>query len=154
MTSRKKKPLPLPDDAPATTPASHESSLTQETADTPAVPAEGGTDATPARSWQPDPFVLMTVSLGAERDSPRMRLFRSNKLNQMAIGFELRPEEKYRVRLREDGWRWREDEGVWTKQLDRERRASSQLEAERLFAEIGEAIRGDLGLEPKRAVGS
>lgn len=65
-----------------------------------------------------------------------------------------RPEQQYRERLREDGWRWREDEGVWTKQLDRERRASSQLEAERLFTEIAEAIRGDLGLEPQRGVGS
>ncbi|WP_171471174.1 hypothetical protein [Frigoriglobus tundricola] len=98
--------------------------------------------------------MLMAVSLGPDKDSPRMRLYRSNKLNQMAIKFDEKPEQCYRTQLREDGWRWREGEGVWTKQLDRERRAAGQLQAERLFAEISEAIRGDLGLEPKRGVGS
>jgi hypothetical protein len=94
----------------------------------------------------------MAVTLGPNLDSPRMRLYRSNRLNQMAIGFDERPEKEYREQLRENGWRWREDEGVWTKQLDRERRAVGHLEAERLFTEIGEAIRGDLGLEPQRGV--
>jgi hypothetical protein len=89
MPPRKKKSQPLPDDVPATLPASHESSPVQETAGAPAAPAEDGTNAAPARSWQPDPFAMMTVSLGAERDSPRMRLYRSNKLNQMAIGFDV-----------------------------------------------------------------
>ena len=154
MPPRKKKSLPLPDDAPIAQPTSHGSPATQETANTPAAPSEGDADAAPARTWQPDPVTLMTVSLGDERDSPKMRLYRSNRLNQMALGFDVRPEAQYRERLREDGWRWREDEGVWTKQLDRERRARSQLEAERLFAEIGDAIRGDLGLEPRRGVGS
>ena len=71
-----------------------------------------------------------------------MTLFRSNKLNQLAIRFDEKPEEEHRLQAsRQTGWRWREDEGVWTKQLDRERRASSQMEAERLFTEIGETIR-------------
>ena len=147
---RKQKPLPKPDHAPAvTTPPA------PETASPPAAPAEvTPTNSSPTRAWQPDPFVLMAVSLGAERTSPRMRLYRSNRLNQMAIQFDERPEPHYRKQLREDGWRWREDEGVWTKQLDRERRAAGQLQAERLFTEISEAIRGDLGLEPQRGVGS
>ena len=96
----------------------------------------------------------MAVSLGPDKDSPRMRLYRSNRLNQMAIGFDERPDPPYRTRLREDGWRWREDEGVWTKQLNRERRAAGQLQAERLFTEISDAIRADRGLEPPRGVGS
>jgi hypothetical protein len=146
---------------PETLPASHGTPPTPETlpapeptpAGSPVAPSEDRPEAAPARSWQPDPFLLMAVSLGPERDGPRMRLYRNNGFNQMAIRFDVRPEKQYRLRLREDGWRWREDEGVWTKQLDRGRRAASQLEAERLFAAIGEAIRHDLGLEPQRGVG-
>jgi len=82
-----------------------------------------------------------------------MTFFRSNKYNQLAIRFDARPAAECRERLREDGWRWRETEGVWTKQMDRERRARSHLEAERLFVEIGEAIRADLGLSGRSAVG-
>ena len=115
----------------------------------PATRAEGA----PRRQWQPDPFPLMTISLGAKKDSPRMTLYRSNKLNQMAIRFDEKPEEEHRVQLRETGWRWREDEGVWTKQMDRERRATSQMEAERLFTEIGETIRAARGLSGRSDVG-
>ena len=71
----------------------------------------------------------------------------------MAIRFDTKPDEPHRVRLRESGWRWRENEGVWTRQLDRERRAASQLEAERIFTEIGEAIRTELGLPGRTGVG-
>ena len=117
---------------------------------TPPVPeAEGG----PRRQWQPDPFPLMVINLGPDKDSPTMKLFRSNKLNQMAVQFAEKPEEEYRGRLREAGWKWREAEGVWTKQLDRERRASSQVEAEQLFTEIGEAIRARAGLSGRSDVG-
>jgi hypothetical protein len=115
----------------------------------PATEAEGA----PRRQWQPDPFPLMTLSLGAKKDSPKMTLFRSNKLNQVAIRFDEKPEEEHRLRLREAKWKWREDEGVWTKQMDRERRATSQVEAERLFTEIGEAIRAERGLSGRTDVG-
>ncbi|WP_162668143.1 hypothetical protein [Gemmata massiliana] len=76
---RKKKPLPLPEDAPGQPLASHESPLARETA-----PPAGDTART--RAWQPDPFPLMTITLGFAKDSPRMTLFRSNKFNQMAVG--------------------------------------------------------------------
>lgn len=111
--------------------------------------AEGG----PRRQWQPDPFPLMVINLGSDKDSPTMKLFRSNKLNQMAIQFGEKPEEEHRRRLREAGWKWRETEGVWTKQMDRERRATSQVEAERLFTEIGDAIRAERGLTGRTGVG-
>lgn len=152
MPPRKKKTPALPKDEPVAPPALIEPPPAPETAAARAAPAHDAAEG--ARARQPDPFTLMTVSLGPDRDSPKMRLYRSNRMNQMAIGFDDKPEQQHRVRLREDGWRWRETEGVWTKQLDRERRASGQLEAERLFTEISEAIRGDLGLEPQRGVGS
>lgn len=115
----------------------------------PATEAEGA----PRRLWQPDPFPLKVVNLGPDKNGPTAKLFRSNKLNQMAIRFDEKPEEPYRRRLHEDGWRWRENEGVWTKQMDRERRATSQVEAERLFAEITDAIRAGRGLSGRSDVG-
>ena len=157
MPPRKKKDTVRPDDAAAISPAPYEPLPTPEPSVTTAPTADHVPDSAepaPVRSWQPDPFVLMAVTLGPDAESPRIRLYRSNKLNQMAIKFDTKPEHPYRERLRANGWRWREDEGVWTKQLERERRAAGQLQAERLFTEIGDAIRAELGLEPRRGVGS
>src|ERR1700722_14895319 len=50
----------------------------------PATEAEGA----PRRQWQPDPFPFMAISLGPDKDSPKMTLFRSNRLNQLAIRFD------------------------------------------------------------------
>lgn len=98
------------------------------------------------KTWQPDPFPLMTVPLGKGRDAPRMTLLRNNRYQQMAIRFDQKPAEHHRTALHDAGWRWREAEGVWTKQLDRNRRAASQLDAERLFTQLADAIRTELGL--------
>jgi hypothetical protein len=158
---RKKSPVtPAPAEQPPIRPAEHEAALqaveptaaVEPSADEqrqPPTEAEGA----PRRQWQPDPFPFMAISLGPDKDSPKMTLFRSNKLNQMAIRFDEKPEEEHRLRLREAQWKWREDEGVWTKQMDRERRATSQVEAERLFTEIGEAIRAERGLSGRTDVG-
>ena len=108
----------------------------------------------PAPQWQADPFPLMAITLGAGKDSPKMTLFRSNRYNQMAIRFDEPPAKEHRERLRQEQWRWREAEGVWTKRLDRDRRATSQMEAERLFTDIGNAIRNELGLSGRSDVGS
>jgi hypothetical protein len=116
-------------------------------------PPAAGTEGQQRRRWQPDPFPFMAVTLGPDKSSPKMTLYRSNKLNQLAIQFEEKPAEEHRRQLREAGWRWREDEGVWTKQMDRERRATAQMEAERLFSEIGEAIRAERGLSGRSDVG-
>ncbi len=165
MPARKKKtaentePLATPEAArsevppPTADPVSNEPTTAGE-APAPTTPdgrtAEGETTR---REWQPDPFPLRKIALGMAKDSPTMTLYRSNKLNQVAIRFDERPAEEHRVKLREAGWKWREAEGVWTKQLDRERRAASQLEAERLFAEIGDAIRAARGLSGRTDVG-
>ncbi len=75
-----------------------------------------------------------------------MRLLRSTKFKQMQIQFDAKPDEKYRNRLLEAGWKWRDKEGIWTIQLDKEARWRTQADAEALFREIGDAIRADLGL--------
>ena len=140
----------VPDTVPP--PASPPAAVEHPGAPEPAQLAAPAEDA-PRRQWQPDPFPLMVVNLGLDADGPTAKLFRSNKLNQMAIRFPEKPEEEHRLQLRAAGWRWREDEGVWTKQLDRERRATSQVEAERLFTEITDAIRAARGLSGRTGVG-
>jgi hypothetical protein len=96
----------------------------------------------------PDPRGVMSISLGDDKGSPRMRLLRSHQYKQMQLLFEQKPDEKYLAMLAEAGWKDRtESEGVWTKQV-----ASGEwqpvADAERLFKEIGNAIRKDKGLEP------
>lgn len=111
---------------------------------------------------QPDPFPFQSIALGDDRDSPRMRLYRNNKFQQFAIQFDEKPDEMHLDQLRDAGYRWRGGEDkVWTKQfMTKEERAGmddqqiaarkirESLEAEKLFAEIGNAIRAEKGLEP------
>lgn len=89
-----------------------------------------------------------TILLGPSNDSPKMRLLRSNRFKQMQIAFDEKPDEQYRARLHEAGWRWRQAEGLWTVQLEPEHKWRTHADAERLFTEIGNAIRADRGLEP------
>ena len=46
-------------------------------------PAIAPTENQPPRQWQLDPFPLLTITLGDAKDSPRMTLFRNNRLNQI-----------------------------------------------------------------------
>ena len=105
------------------------------------------------RAYQPDPFPGLTVALADGADAPRVRLFRCRRMNQVAVRFDEKPAEPHRQRLRDEGYKWRDAEGVWTKQLGDER-ASGQLAAERLVVELANAVRAEAGLAPVgRAVG-
>lgn len=107
---------------------------------------EGPAAGRPARVSNPDPHDIDQITLGDTKDSPRMRLLRSSKFDQMQIRFDVKPDKKYRDRLADAGWRWRNEEGVWTIQLDKDARWRTQADAEALFREIGSAARADLGL--------
>jgi hypothetical protein len=85
------------------------------------------------------------ITLGADKDSPRMRLLRSEKYQQLQIQFDEKPDAKYIARLHDEGWQWRNAEKVWTKQLDKDARWRTQADAQALFIEIGNGIRADLG---------
>ncbi len=104
--------------------------------------------------FQPDPFDFYSVALTDVTDGPCVRLYRSRRYNQVAIQFDEKPELPVRERMHDEGYRWREAEGVWTKQLG-EYRASGQLAAERLVTELANAIRAERGLAPVgQAVGA
>jgi len=96
----------------------------------------------------PDPRGIMSISLGDEKGSPRMRLSRSHKFKQLQVEFERQPDEKYLAMLRDAGWTDRtESEGIWTKQVG-QGQWQPVADGERLFKQIANAIRKDRGLEP------
>ncbi len=123
-----------------------------------ALVAEGGQGIDEARATRfPDPRELKSISLGPYRDSPRVRLLRSQRFNQMQI----RPDEQLpdtsREQLKAAGWTERPEEGIFTKQLPPRPKAEGEeakpawptvLEAERQFHELANAIRADKGLPP------
>ncbi len=163
MPAKRRKTTPpvatAPDPiAPASPPTTHEpDEFDRAIADRAAVPAPAPVTESPrddaGRVYQPDPFPHLTVALRDGADAPRVRLFRSRRMNQVAVRFDEKPAEPHRQRLRDEGYKWRDAEGVWTRQLGDER-ASGQLAAERLVVELANAVRAEAGLAPVgRAVG-
>jgi hypothetical protein len=99
-----------------------------------------------------------TINLG---DGRHLRLFRDNQFKQNAIKFEAdrddvdpRPTKEDTQFMKEHGFRWRGNEGVWTAQLEhnteenRYARANSDKAAEDAFVELANTIRARNGLEP------
>lgn len=105
------------------------------------------------RKYQPDPLPFASISLSERNDGPKMRIFRSQRFQQMALQFDEKPDAKYTEMLRDAGFRWRGDDKVWTRQIPREEKWKSHADAERLFTEIGNSIRADKGLEPVTMIG-
>ena len=116
----------------------------------PSRPAEPLADAKAGEGkWQlqPDPHPFYSIALSDSNDGPRIHLYRSRRFNQVAVRFDEKPDEAVRQRMHDEGYRWRQAEGVWTKQLG-EYRASGQLAAERLVDELANGIRAERGLAP------
>ncbi len=123
----------------------------QPPADAPSEPApdEGGE---PRRQWAVGPQWFKSVSLGDERGAPKMDLGRDHKFKQLAIRFPDRPENQVLDALHADGWTWRGKEKYWTKQLDADRPAASQQNAETFFEELATEMRARRGLADSPAV--
>ncbi|MCE9564617.1 MAG: hypothetical protein K8U57_21495 [Planctomycetes bacterium] len=106
------------------------------------------------RQYQPDPFPMEQITLGEDNEAPKMRLYRNNRLREMAIQFDSKPvgpegeEGKYLDMLREAGFRWSQNDAVWTQRIDPEEKWRTHAAAEKVFREVGNAIRADQGLEP------
>ena len=108
-----------------------------------AAPAEPETSRTWASSG---PVWFQTVNLSDRNDGPHMRLGRDHRFQQMAIAFDEKPTAEVLQELREDGWRWRGQEGQWTKQLLSEQRAAGHLAAEQLFGRLANLERREHGV--------
>jgi hypothetical protein len=105
--------------------------------------------AAPERKFSelPDPRALMTVTLGPSNADPKMHLLRSHRYRQIQIQFDQEPEDKYKLMLKDAGWRDRtEEEGIWTKQIPKDSGWQPAADAERLFKKIANEIRADRGL--------
>ncbi len=109
----------------------------------------------------PDIREMKSIKLGPERDSPRLRLLRSYRFNQLQVRSDEELPQSAREQLHAAGWRDRtEEEGIWTKQLPPRPRKDAEdpgpvtpgwptvVEAERLFHELANANRADKGLPP------
>lgn len=105
----------------------------------------------------PDAREMRSINLGPDKDSPRLRLLRNYRFNQMQIRSDEALPEPQREQLKAAGWTERPEEGNWTKQLP-PRRSNNEdgaeqkpawpivVEAERLFHKVATAIRDDKGL--------
>ena len=89
------------------------------------------------------PLWFQTVQLSSANDGPRMQLGRDNRFNQMTISFDEKPSEEVRERLHNNGWRWRQAESQWTKQLEIDHRATGHQDAEKLFEALAIIERRD-----------
>ena len=94
-----------------------------------------------------------TISLTDDNDGPKMRLFRNHRMNQAAITFDEKPPPAVIQQLHDANFRWRGAEKAWTKQLDAQAKWRTQMDAEKLFTDLGNQIREGNGLEPSRTVG-
>jgi hypothetical protein len=127
------------------------------------IPAAEAVQGQPERNAPPLPDVreLKQIKLGPDRDSPRLRLLRSHRFNQMQIRSDEELPQAAREQLQATGWKDRtEEEGIWTKQLPPRPRKGAEdaepakpawrtvVEAERLFHDIANAIRADRGMAP------
>lgn len=110
--------------------------------------------ATEASAGQPvyaaDPHEKISISLSDIPGGPAMHLLRSHRYRQMQIKFQgEQPDEQQQARLKQLGWTDRtESEGVYTKQIDPDKRWQSVQKMELEFRDVANAIRKDKQLEP------
>lgn len=109
-----------------------------------------GEAATGEPAYAADPHEKISVSLSDVRGGPSMHLLRSHRFNQMQVRFDgEQPDERHLAMLKQAGWRDRtQEEGVYTKQIDRDARWQSVAKMEQEFKAVANEIRRDKGLGP------
>ena len=128
-------------------PETVEEEVTSPTTQTPQEPPKD------APVYAADPHPKLTISLSDERGGPKAQLLRSHKFNQMQVRFDgEQPGDETLAMLKQSGWRdRREEEGIFTKQIDRDARWQSVDQMEKEFKSIANRIRESKGLEPALA---
>jgi hypothetical protein len=135
------------DTAPASTPAAEQAPAGDVGRET-RQPAREPTARETA--YAADPHEKISVSLSDVRGGPSMHLLRSHRFNQMQVRFDgEQPNEKHLQKLKDAGWKDRtQEEGVLTKQIDKDARWQSVAKMEEEFKAVANAIRKEKGLEP------
>lgn len=115
---------------------------------TPRQPARQAAAGEPAPL--PETEQKIVVSLSDIQGGPEMQLLRNFRYKQMQIRFERgQPDEKYLEKLKAAGWTDRtQEEGVFTKQIDKNARWQSVDKMEKEFKAVANEIRKDKGLGP------
>jgi hypothetical protein len=149
-TADRAAPAPATNEEPEAQPASEVAAQPSPAAHAAAEPSSSA-PAQPAKEpvYAADPRSMLSVSLSNHQGGPAMHLLRSHKFNQMQVLFEgEQPDERHLAILKESGWRNRtQEEGVWTKQIDRDAKWQSVDRMEREFKAVANAIRKEKGME-------
>lgn len=104
---------------------------------------------------QPNPFGEQIISLTNTNEGPKMRLYRERAQwgHMAAIQFDEKPDEDIRRKLKDGGFQWNQNDGVWKHSLG-EHPGVEHRKAQELFEEIANDIRRGNGLEPITALGN
>ena len=109
---------------------------------------QGFADRVGQRKWQapPDPFGIANDNLAG------VRLFESREDGQMAIKFgsgspEDKPSQAVIDKMKEAGYRWNPAHKVWTHPVRAESALGTRIDAEKLYQEVRQMIRGEKGID-------
>lgn len=80
-----------------------------------------------------------------------VRLLEDRRFKQVQLKFADKPSDAVRQAVREAGFRWLQEAGVWAKQIDRERGWQTRAEAEEVFGRVAALIREEKGLTREHA---
>lgn len=105
----------------------------------PPLPSVGAGGATPAA----DPADAPRPAAFAVRAdyAAGVTLLEDRKFRQVQIRFADKPPEAVRTLVREAGFQWRANEGVWSKQLDPDHGWRTRADAERLYDRVADMLR-------------
>src|SRR5271168_5030789 len=98
------------------------------------------------RPSAPDPFGIASDAVAG------VRLFESRQDRQMAVKFgEGRPEDKPSQavidKMKEAGYRWNPADRIWAKPVRAESALGTRIDAEQLFQDVRQMIRGEKGID-------
>jgi hypothetical protein len=86
-----------------------------------------------------DPYVIAAdAALG-------VRLYESKRDRQMAIKFEDKPSRPVLDKMRDAGWVWKQADKIWAHAITQESAATTRIKAERLYQEVRNMIRQEIG---------
>jgi hypothetical protein len=93
------------------------------------------------KTLRPDPFLI------ALDNEAGVRLFENRQARVMAIEFDERPTQPVIDMIKEAGFRWNPEDGVWTQPVRGDSAMGRRIDAERLYQEVRQMVRQDKGTD-------
>lgn len=91
------------------------------------------------RTSAADPYVIAADHVVG------VRLYESRRDRQMAIRFEEKPSRVILDKMRDAGWVWKQADKIWAHALTPDSAATTRVKAERLYQEVCQMIRQEIG---------